>query len=78
LAPYLLDVLSSTESPVFAEWKRLFEEKHLTFAVSGVEEVSVGTAGTLPYFPQLMADGVNAADRVPFDGLIWFSAGRPQ
>jgi hypothetical protein len=78
LAPYLLDVLSSTEPPVFAEWKRLFEEKHLTFAVSGVEEVSVGAAGTLPYFPQLMADGVNAGDRVPFDGLIWFSARRPQ
>jgi hypothetical protein len=75
---YLLDVLSSTEPPVFAEWKRLFEEKHLTFAVSGVEEVSVGAAGTLPYFPQLVAHGVKASDRLPFDSLIWFSAVRQQ
>jgi hypothetical protein len=78
LAAYLLDVFSSTEPAVFADWKRLFEEKHLTFAVSGVEEVSVGAAGTLPYFPQLMANGVMADDRVPFDCLIWFSAVRQQ
>ncbi len=74
IAAFTLGVLSSTEHSVFAEWKRLFEEKHLTFAVSGVEAVSVGAAGTLPYFPQLMAEGVAAGDRVPFDCLIWFSA----
>jgi hypothetical protein len=78
LAAYLLDLFSSTEPAVFADWKRLFEEKHLTFAVSGVEEVSVGAAGTLPYFPQLTALGVTAGDRVPFDCLIWFSAVRQQ
>jgi hypothetical protein len=78
LAPFLVDLFSSSEPPVFAEWKRLFEEKHLTFAVSGLEEVSVGAAGTLPFFPQLMAEGVKASDRVPFDGLIWFSAVRQQ
>jgi hypothetical protein len=78
LAAYLLDLFSSIEPAVFADWKQLFEKKHLTFAVSGVEEVSVGAAGTLPYFPQLMARGVTAGDRVPFDCLIWFSAVRQQ
>jgi len=76
LAPFVLGVLSSTEPAVFADWKRLFEEKHLGFAVSGVEKVSVAAAGTLPYFPQLAAQGVTATDRVPFDGMIWFSAVR--
>ena len=76
LTPFMLGVLSSTEPAVFAEWKQLFEGKHLTFAVSGVEKVSVAAAGTLPSFPQLTAQGVAAGDRVPFDCLIWFSAVR--
>jgi hypothetical protein len=78
LAPYLMDVFSSSEPSVFAEWKRLFEQKQLTFAVSGVEEVSVGAAGSLPFFPQLTTEGVKPGDRVPFDCLIWFSAVRQQ
>ena len=69
---YLLELLSSDTS-VFAEWRRLFETHQLAFAVSGVEEVSVGAAQTLPYFQQLSAQGVRATDRVPFSGLIWFS-----
>ena len=76
LAPFILGVFSSVEPAVFADWKRLFEEKHLSFAVSGVEKVLVGAAGALPYFPQLLAQGVTAGDRVPFDCLIWFSAVR--
>jgi hypothetical protein len=78
LAPYVQEVMSSTEPAVLADWKRLFEARHLAFAVSGVEEVSVAAASTLPYFPQLMAQGVMARDRVPFDCLIWFSAVRDQ
>ena len=75
---YLLDLFLSSKPAVFAEWKRLFETKHLAFAVSGVEKVSVGAAGTLPYFPQLKAHNVTASDQVPFDCLIWFSAVRQQ
>ena len=76
VATYLADVFSSSDPALFAEWKQLFEERGLAFAVSGVEKVSVGVAGTLPYFPQLRAQGVRADDRVPFDCLIWFSAVR--
>ena len=76
VATYLTDVVVSSESPVFTEWRRLFEERHLAFSVSGMEKVSVGAAGALPYFSQLMAHGVTAGDRVPFDCLIWFSAAR--
>lgn len=76
LIPFMLGVFSSIDPAVFAEWKQLFEEKHLSFAVSGVEKVSVAAAGTLPYFPQLVTQGVTADDRVPFDCLIWFSAVR--
>jgi hypothetical protein len=78
LAPYVQGILSSTEPAVLADWKQLFEAKHLTFAVSGVEEVSIAPASTLPYFPQLKAQGVAAGDRLPFDCLIWFSAVREQ
>lgn len=73
---YLLEMLSAGESTVFSEWRRLFEERRLSFAVSGVEEVSIGAAGVLPFFQQLSAQGVSSGDRVPFDGLIWFSASR--
>ena len=69
---YLLELLSS-DNAVFAEWQRLFETHHLAFAVSGIEEVSVGPAQTLSNFQQLSAQGVKATDRVPFSGLIWFS-----
>jgi hypothetical protein len=75
---YLLGLLSSSESVVFAEWKRLFEEKRLTFAVAGVESVTVEAAGTVPHFPQLSARGVMADDRLPLDCLIWLSATRRQ
>jgi hypothetical protein len=75
---YLGNLLASNESSVFAEWKRLFEEKRLTFTVAGVESVTVGAAGTLPYFPQLAARGAMASDKLPFDCLIWFSATRQQ
>jgi len=78
LAPYVQGVLSASEPAVLADWKQLFEAKHLGFAVSGVEEVSVAAARTLPYFPQLMAQGVTARDRVPFDCLVWFSTVRKQ
>jgi hypothetical protein len=76
MTPYLLEVIAASDPPVFAEWKRLFEERHLTFAVSGLEKVLVSAAGTLPHFPQLAAQDVEAGDRVPFDALVWFSAGR--
>jgi hypothetical protein len=72
---YLLELLSS-DSTVFAEWQRLFETHRLAFAVSGIEEVSVGPAQTLSYFQQLSAQGVKATDRVPSSGLIWFSTTR--
>lgn len=73
---YLLDLLSSDESAVLAEWRHLFEAKRLAFAVSGVEDVSVAAAGTLPFSSQLVAHGVTVGDRVPFDCLIWFSVTR--
>jgi hypothetical protein len=75
-AAYLLEIFASGEPAVFAEWKRLFEDRRLAFAVSGVEKVSVGAAGALPYFSELTARGVTADDRVPFDCLVWFSATR--
>jgi hypothetical protein len=70
---YVLNMLAAAETTVFPEWKQLFERKDLRFAVSGVEGVSVGTAGALPYFQELSTHGVKSTDRVPFDGLIWFS-----
>lgn len=75
---FLQDLFASSGSGVFSEWRRLFEERGLTFAVSGVEEVSVGAAGALPYFPGLAARGVTAADRAPYDGSVWFSLARRQ
>jgi hypothetical protein len=75
---YLLELFALRGSGVFAEWKRLFEAKRLTFAVSGVEEALVGRVGALPYFPEFSARGLKAGDQAPFDCLIWFSAAHPQ
>lgn len=75
-AAYLQDLFTSGGAAIFTEWKQLFEARGLRFAVSGVEDVSVGAARTLPYFSQLQSEGIAAADRLPFDSLIWFSASR--
>jgi len=72
---YLKNVLSSDVS-VFREWRDLFEARHFSVVVSGVEEVSVEAAGKLPSFRQLGALGVSATDRVPFDCLVWLSVAR--
>ena len=74
LDAYVLNLLSS--GVILTEWRRLFEQKHLVFGVSGIEHVAVATAGSLPFFHLLEAEGMKASDRVPFNCLLWFSAMR--
>jgi|GEM_PF-670769 len=58
---------------IYPELKELFAhfQKSVTLAV--VEKVRVQRAGDLPFYDRLKQHGVQAADRLPFDCMAWFS-----
>lgn len=62
----------ANDTALFADWQQLFHRFGLRIRVSGVENVAVSPAGSLPFFDDLQKHGVRAADRLPHDCLIWF------
>jgi hypothetical protein len=54
------------------EWSEAFHRVGLKITRCSVEDVTVERAGKLPYFERLKADGIQAQDRVPVDGPLWF------
>jgi len=68
-----LVVQLANESTLFEEWQQLFHRFGLRIRVSGVESVSVAEAGKLPFFGEWQKHGIQAADRVPYNGLVWFA-----
>jgi hypothetical protein len=74
---FVLRLMSQTD--MFAELQQMLAGLHLRMKVSGVEEVSVAAAGSLPSFAEYLAPaGVSASDKVPLNCLVWFSVERTE
>jgi len=58
---------------IYPELKELFRGFHRIITLAAVEKVRVLEAGKLPFFDQLRRQGIQAADKLPFDCMAWFS-----
>ena len=61
------------KEPIYPELKELFRRFHRHITLASVEKVRVLEAEKLPFYGQLKQKGVTAADRLPFDCMVWFS-----
>jgi len=62
----------ANQGPIYPELKQLFGRFYLSISVASVEKVRVLEAGELPFFDELKKQGVQAADKLPFDCMVWF------
>jgi hypothetical protein len=62
----------ANEEPIYPELRTLFERFHRTVSIASVEKVRVLEARKLPFYDELKKQGVQAADRLPFDCMVWF------
>lgn len=63
----------ANQAGIYPELTELFASFQRTVRLAHAEKVLVAKAGQLPFFPQLEALGVRAADRLPFDCMAWFA-----
>lgn len=68
--------LALEEGKLYEELRTAFAAEGWRLRVASAEKALVSPAGRLPFFAQLQAAGVKAADRVPFDVQLWFHAER--
>jgi hypothetical protein len=52
-------------------WEEMFRRHGVQIEVSGVEDVRIDNAGSLPFFDELRRHGIGANDRVPSTCLLW-------
>ena len=62
----------ANQGPIYPELKELFGRFNRSILVASVEKVRVLEAGELPFFDELKKQGVQAADKLPFDCMVWF------
>jgi hypothetical protein len=58
---------------IYPELKELFGRFQRSIALSSVEKVLVTEAAKMPFYEQLRQRGIKAADRLPFDCVVWFA-----
>jgi len=58
---------------IYPELQELFKGFHRVITLSAVEKVRVLEARKLPFYDQLRKQGIQAADKLPFDCMAWFS-----
>jgi len=58
---------------IYPELKELFERFHRSILLASVEKVRVLEAKKLPFYDQLKRQGIQPADKLPFDCMAWFS-----
>lgn len=63
----------ANDAVIYPELRALFNEFRLTAAVVNVEKVRVLKAKELPFYAELLAEGVQEWERLPFDAMVWFS-----
>jgi len=62
------------EKMIYPDLKELFNKHILNIKISGVEKVLIGTPTRyIPFGESLTKQGVKENDKLPFDGLTWFS-----
>jgi len=61
---------------IYAELRELFRKSGLDIEVAAVEKVLVAPAAKLPFL-QPLPNGVQPADRLPYDCMVWLSITRP-
>jgi hypothetical protein len=57
----------------YGELNKVFERFNLQTRVSGVEQVSVTSAGTLPFYAEIATRGIKPQDKVPYTCIVWLS-----
>lgn len=63
----------SNKALIYVELKKMFEKFGLAIKVSDVEKVLIGTPDKMPFGDSLKKQGAKETDKLPFDGMIWFS-----
>lgn len=63
----------SNRQAIYPEITALFEGVHRTVSIASVEKVRVLEAERLSFYDELRRQGVQAKDKLPFDGMVWFS-----
>ncbi|MFH1574812.1 MAG: hypothetical protein ABIG68_12570 [Acidobacteriota bacterium] len=68
----------ANEALIYPELREVFRAAGLEVEVSAVEKVLVLPAGRLPFFEKLPPGEIEAAERLPYDCMTWFSIRRIQ
>jgi hypothetical protein len=63
----------ANREPIYPELRALFKRFHRSISIASVEKVRVLEAGKLPFSDELKKQGVQAADKLPFDCMVWFA-----
>lgn len=63
----------ANREPIYPELIELFAPFQKRIRISSVEKVRVLPAEQLPFYDQLQKEGVQAAERLPFDCMTWFT-----
>lgn len=62
----------ANQEPIYPELKELFGRYYRSISIATVEKVRVMEAGELPFYEALKKQGVQAAEKLPFDCMVWF------
>jgi hypothetical protein len=63
----------ANDAPIYGELREMFRRRRLDIQVAAVEKVLISTAGQLPFFDRLPKGEIEAADKLPYDCMTWFS-----
>jgi len=66
----------ANEAMIYPELRDAFRSFGLEIRVMSVEKVLIQRAAALPFYDRLAPNGVRPADRLPIDGMTWFSISR--
>ncbi|MGD0577537.1 MAG: hypothetical protein ABSC08_01285 [Bryobacteraceae bacterium] len=65
----------ANDARIYTELRKLFRKSGLEIEVAAVEKVLIGRAAELPFL-QPLPQGMQAADRLPYDCMVWLSISR--
>jgi len=72
--PFIVSL--ANKANIYGKLRVLFERFDRRLVFSSAEKVLITKAYKLPFFERLKKHGVNAANKLPFDCLTWFSVSK--